>query len=230
MTGFGRHDQLMTRHPETSTAGITTTTDPRTLFGRAVATASDTVTAVRPEQLDSPTPCHEFDVRTLLGHVVDVVRRVEAMGRGEDPFGFEPVRADEVAAGAWPAALAAAADAAREAWADDAAMERQIVLPWKQGPGRDVLRGYVEELTVHTWDLGRAIGFSPAWDDEVLAVSYAAIQEVLPGAARQAMFEQVKAQLPEPMRSSPPPFADAVPVADDAPLIDRLVAWTGRQP
>mgnify|MGYP000535288204 CR=1 FL=1 len=27
-----------------------------------------------------------------------------------------------------------------------------------------------------------------------------------------------------------PPFANAVPVPDDAPLIDRLAGWNGRRP
>jgi hypothetical protein len=34
------------------------------------------------------------------------------------------------------------------------------------------------------------------------------------------------------MAERPPeiPFADAVPVPEDAPAIDRLVAWQGRDP
>jgi hypothetical protein len=32
------------------------------------------------------------------------------------------------------------------------------------------------------------------------------------------------------LRNFADPFADAVPVPEDAPLIDRLVAWNGRWP
>jgi hypothetical protein len=30
--------------------------------------------------------------------------------------------------------------------------------------------------------------------------------------------------------AAPDAFAEVVPVPDDAPIIDRLVAWNGRQP
>jgi hypothetical protein len=36
--------------------------------------------------------------------------------------------------------------------------------------------------------------------------------------------------MPPEHREPTDPFADAVPVPDDAPLIDRLVAWNGRRP
>jgi hypothetical protein len=36
--------------------------------------------------------------------------------------------------------------------------------------------------------------------------------------------------MPPALRDFADPFADAVPVSDDAPLIDRLVAWNGRRP
>ncbi len=36
--------------------------------------------------------------------------------------------------------------------------------------------------------------------------------------------------MPEGMEGFTPPFAAAVHVADGAPLIDRLVAWNGRNP
>ncbi len=52
----------------------------------------------------------------------------------------------------------------------------------------------------------------------------------MPGEGRPAMFAAFKAGMPEPYRSGPDPWADAVPVPEDAPPIDRLVAWNGRQP
>ena len=42
-------------------------------------------------------------------------------------------------------------------------------------------------------------------------------------------FAQVAATLPAGVPFVPP-FGEAVAVADDAPLIDRLVAWNGRTP
>jgi uncharacterized protein (TIGR03086 family) len=113
------------------------------------------------------------------------------------------------------------------AWTDDAVLTTPMSLPWQQGTGAEILSGYLSELTVHTWDVAAATGQRPAWDDEVLATALAQ-RSGLPGTGRRALFEQISAQmgLPEPAY----PFADAVPVPEDAPLIDQLVAWNGRQP
>lgn len=217
----------MSEHTQ-STTPSSVTTDPRELLDRALATAAETVALVRPEQLNGPTPCDDFDVRTLLGHLVEVADRIRALGVGDDPFG--DVGVGDVAGDGWAAAFADASKAARAAWADGTAMERTITLPWETGPGRQILVGYLSELTVHTWDLARAIGHEPAWDDEVIVASLGSIADSLPATGRQALFDAVRATMPEEMRTSPPPFADAVPVPDDAPAIDRLVAWTGRRP
>jgi hypothetical protein len=83
---------------------------------------------------------------------------------------------------------------------------------------------------VHTWDLARATGQAPRWDDEVLEVAFAAVQRDLPAVGRRALFDEVAARLPAEAGPMTPPFAEAVPVAADAPLIDRLVAWNGRRP
>src|SRR4051794_5368167 len=68
------------------TPSTTQTTDPRPAFAGAVALAVDTAAAVRPDQLDRPTPCPEYDVRALLGHLLSVLRRVAAVGRGAPPI------------------------------------------------------------------------------------------------------------------------------------------------
>src|SRR5437660_2505480 len=47
--------------------------DPRTVFAKAVAVGGDVVAAVRPEQLGDATPCPDYDVRALLGHLVTVL-------------------------------------------------------------------------------------------------------------------------------------------------------------
>lgn len=42
-------------------------TDPRSVFAHAVATAGATIAAVQQTQLTDPTPCSEYDVRALMG-------------------------------------------------------------------------------------------------------------------------------------------------------------------
>ena len=216
----------MASHPEsTSTTLPFSADDPRAIFGRAVGLASQVIATVRPDQLDAPTPCSEMDVRQLLAHLVHVLDRVAALGRGEDPFGLPPLAATVVLE-QWTAA----AHRVQAAWTDDAVLERPMTLPWIQAPGEVVLLGYVSEVTVHTWDLATATGQAPDWDPQVLETASAAIRGALPAEDRQAAFDAVVQQMPPELRTFTPPFAEAVAVPASAPLIERLVAWTGRRP
>jgi uncharacterized protein (TIGR03086 family) len=188
-------------------------TDPRPLFARAVATAVTCVAAVRPDQLGDRTPCTEYDVRQLLGHLVAVLHRVAAVGRGADPFSV-PLVLDGVPDDGWPTAVASAAADVAGVWADDALLERVVTLPFGTVPGAAALASYAGEITTHTWDLAVATGQSPAWDDEVVAVGLTAIRAKLPTASRGPQI----------------PFGDAVPVPVGAPAVDQLVGWQGRDP
>ncbi len=213
----------------TITSPTLTATDVRNVFARAMATGGDVIAAVRPDQLDLPTPCSEYDVRTLVGHLVGVLERVARMGRGENPF-EAPDKVTGVADDEWLAAWSDAAQRVVEAWADDASLVRIVHLPWAQESGALTLASYCNEITVHTWDLATATGRHPQWDAEVVAVAWESFRGMPGGDARDEMFAAIKAGLPEPYRSAPNPWAAPVPVPDDAPLIDRLVAWNGRRP
>ena len=203
--------------------------DPRTIFAKAVALGGDVVAAVRWDQLGDPTPCTEYDVRVLLGHLITVLHRVSALGRGDDPFALPPVL---VADDGWTEAWFDGADEIQAAWSDDAVLTRPMRLPWAELPGAGILAAYTAEVTLHTWDLATATGQRPAWDAQVLEVAYRALSRSLPSEGRAAIFAAVAAKMPAHARDGRggAPFGEAVPVPDEAPLIDRLVAWTGRRP
>ncbi|WP_448623977.1 TIGR03086 family metal-binding protein [Geodermatophilus sp. URMC 64] len=194
----------------TSTPAIT---DPRPAFAGAVATAVDALSAVRPDQLTDPTPCTDYDVRALVGHLLSVLRRVAAVGRGEPPFSVPQVSTD-VPDDGWGAAARSAADDVLAVWADDALLDRELTLPYGTHRGAVALATYTGELSAHTWDLAAATGQHPAWDDDVLAVALAATHRMLPAEGRGPGV----------------PFGPVVPVPGDAPPIERLVAWQGRDP
>ena len=86
---------------------------------------------------------------------------------------------------------------------------------WHQaGDGADPMQvdWQTAELAVHTWDLARAIGNSPHLDPEVAERGLAFMSSALTAENRGEAF-------------GPP-----VPVADDAPVYDRLAAFAGRTP
>ena len=102
-----------------------------------------------------------------------------------------------------------------------------MALPWIQGNGADVLASYFSELTVHTWDLATATKQHPDWDDTVVTAALAG-RDFLPAENRRALFEEISSAMD--LDEVAIPFADPVPIPDDAPAIDRLVAWNGRDP
>ena len=99
MTGFGHQDGDMTS-PSSSTTHDRI--DPRPIVDRAIATGGSVIASVRPDQLTAPTPCSEMDVRAMLGHLVGVLDRVAALGRGQDPFAVtETAAADDDWSAVW---------------------------------------------------------------------------------------------------------------------------------
>lgn len=198
--------------------------DPRPILERAITTSAAVIAGVRPDQLTAVTPCPEMDVRTMLAHLVGVLDRITALVRGDDVMAVTeaPVPDDE-----WTRAWAAAAKRAVDAWSDDTTLERPMALPWIQGDGAEVLTSFFSELTVHTWDLATATGQQPDWDEAVLTAALRA-RPILPAENRLALFEQISAAIGADEVAVP--FAEAVVVPEDAPAIDRLVAWNGRNP
>lgn len=217
-----------TTDPATSDADLAPG-DPRSHFAGAVTAATPIIEGVAADQYDEPTPCTSMSVRDLLEHLVMVLRRVACAGRGQ-PLAEWPVDAADVSEGGWLDAWRAAAHDVQAAWDDDS-LARSIEVPWGTFPGAEVLAVYANEVTVHTWDLARATGQDADWDEAVLATAWRAIHSQLPMADRAPMWEAMLAQMPPEVRDEwEDPFGPAVAVSDDAPFIDRLVAWNGRTP
>lgn len=198
--------------------------DPRPILERAIATCATVIAGIGPDQMAAPTPCPDMDVRTMFTHLVGVLGRIAALGNGDDPFG---VVESQVADDAWSVTWTQAAGKAVDAWRDDAVLDRPMALPWVQGTGAEILETYLSELTVHTWDLATATGQDPAWDDAVVTAALQA-RPIIPAENRRALFAEISAAMG--LDEVAMPFAEAVRVDDDAPGIDRLVAWNGRDP
>ena len=181
------------------------------LLHRCLTTVVAQVAAVRPDQVDAPTPCAGIDAGGMVAHLLTVVERVARVGRDDDPFGFPEHERTEVLDGVVDRLRDLVRDA-ETVWAKPGALDRILHLPWTTAPGREVLPTYLGELTVHTWDLQQAVGVAAPIDPEVADVALAAMRRALPADGRAPAFDPV------------------VVVNDDASALDRLVAWTGRHP
>ena len=210
---------------------MTQNTDPRPLYRDALAWVRDLAAHVPAERLTDPTPCAEWDVRGLLGHLVATVDRARVVGEGGDPqraLRYRQARQDAgagtsgpsdlmprvvegVADDGWVDALTVAEDKAAAVWADDARLAVLVTVPWGQVPGRAALFGYLREVLVHGWDL------AVATDQEVEADASTAT----------AVLGETRRALPAEPRGGPIPFAAAVEPRHDAGPTERLANWCG---
>ena len=158
---------------------------------------------------DAATPDTEWTVRDLVSHVIKEQQWVPyllagssiAVARNE----IQPLRDD-----------------LREEWQlySFAAMtvwkatspEVVVHLSYDTVTMQDFLREQVADVTIHTWDLARAIGADEQMDTELVEAVW-------------TVFEPQKETL-----AASGLFASPVPVPDDAPLLQRLLAVTGRDP
>ena len=107
---------------------------------------------------------------------------------------------------------------------------RTVVLPWATMTGAEMLGMYVSEITTHTWDVATATGQDPdVGRCRVPAWRSRRCTAICRWPTATPMWEAFKAHAPANFQFDPP-FANAVAVPVDAPLIDQLVGWTGRQP
>ena len=185
--------------------------DPRVLLAGAMSSAAEVIGAVTEDQLDLPTPCSDFDVRTLAKHLMSPPPTVASLGRG-DEYGAVAEGAVPFDSGARTGPRRRPRPVPRGPTTHCSARSSRCRGP--RFPAGAVLAQFTGEIVVHTWDLATATGQWGEWQPEVLDLA----------------FESYKQGLPAEGREQFPVFKAVVPVADDAPLIDQIVAWTGRQP
>ncbi|MCA1220160.1 TIGR03086 family metal-binding protein [Streptomyces sp. 8L] len=183
-------------------------------LGPACARTARVAEGVRDEQLDGPTPCPDYSVRTLLAHVAGLATGLAATARKD----FGPLTDTAPGAGLpelgarWRGDLERLLGELAEAWRDPAAWQGQSRAGSVDLPG--AVGGVValNEVLLHGWDLARATGQRYVPGGAGLSVSYAALDAGVRGDAPRG------------------PFGPPVPVAEDAPLLDRVVGLSGRDP
>lgn len=170
--------------------------------------------AVTDEQLSAPTPCPEMAVRNLLGHLLGLSVAFRDAGRKDlgatTDTGPEAVEPD-IGPG-WREELPKVLDELSEVWRDPEAWTGMTRAGGIDLPGAVAAAVAADELVIHAWDLARATG-----------------QEYAPDpAALQASHDFLLASVDDPGRDSI--FGPVVPVPAGAPLLDRAVGLSGRDP
>ncbi|MEU6684833.1 TIGR03086 family metal-binding protein [Streptomyces sp. NPDC046832] len=192
----------------TDTTGTTLDLGPQT---EAVA---QLVAGVTDEQLADPTPCPAYAVRHLLGHLAglaaafrDAARKDLGATTDTSPGSALP----ELAPG-WREDLPDVLAELGDAWRDPAARTGMTRAGGVDLPGEVAGLVATDELVVHGWDLARATGQPYSPDPAALRVCHDFLAASVDDPGRGAVFGPV------------------VTVEADAPLLDRAIGLSGRDP
>jgi uncharacterized protein (TIGR03086 family) len=198
--------------------GGMTETIPATQAVRAAAElAAGAVAAVVPDRLADPTPCGDFDLRSLVEHLAWAAvlsQRAATRTRLERDWSVPapPPFLDGVPAERWGEAIGRELATAADAWADPAAWEGETVMGTTPMAAEVVGPMMLAEFVLHGWDVARATGAGYEVPPAVGAVTLGAV-EGMASMGREGGW-----------------YGPEVPVPADAPAFDRALGLSGRDP
>ncbi|QNG20367.1 TIGR03086 family protein [Rhodococcus triatomae] len=160
-------------------------------------------------QWSGPTPDTDWTVTDLVRHVVVEQQWVPPLLAGKT---VDQARSDVASLhGDLRAEWNRYAHAASLAW-EETDLQAPVHLSFGTFPVEYYLRQQTSDIAVHAWDLARAVGADERLDPTLV----------------EAVWRELDGQ--RDMLADSGLFGDPVPVEDDAPLQDRLLALTGRNP
>jgi len=168
--------------------------------------------AVRPEQWGDPTPCSEWNVRQLAGHICGLVAAFTEVARHEV---HEPASTDGGLKADWQRGLAKDLDALVAAWQQPSAWVGEAEAGGIRMPSAELAAVALDELVLHGWDLARATGqrFTATDADVAICTGFAAAMST-----------------PETLDSRGGLYGPLVHTPADASPFETLLGLAGRDP
>ncbi|WP_062968874.1 TIGR03086 family metal-binding protein [Nocardia gamkensis] len=187
----------------------------RDQHARSVRASVEAVARVRPDQLDSATPCADWRLRDLLEHMIAQNHGFAAAARGSGDPDVWAVRASDDPV----ADYRASADDVLAGFAVEDVFERELllpeVLPDRGIPAHLVIGFHLVDSVVHAWDVARSIGDTITLDPDVAEAALRIALAVPDG----------------PERTAPgAAFAPALSVPEETPTLDQILLLLGRSP
>jgi uncharacterized protein (TIGR03086 family) len=162
--------------------------------------------------LDAPTPCADWDLRTLLNHtILWTAYSAERRAYGQN-VAEELMSKDFTADPGFAQDYQAQVGKAVQAWSDPEAWEGDRSVMGSATPAADIAAMLIMEMVLHGWDIAEATGQNYRCDDALAEAVLTTVQ------AQAEMFRKYQG------------FADAVPVPDGATTFDRALSLSGRDP
>jgi uncharacterized protein (TIGR03086 family) len=171
------------------------------------------IAGVRDDQLPDPTPCAGTPVAAILDHFVGLTVAFRQAAEKEELAGGPSADAAHLPAD-WRTRLPTQLDGLVAAWAMPSAWEGMTQIAGMRMPAGAVGVVAGNEVLIHGWDLAVATGQGYEVDPAVAQACLEFGEGFAVGApeARDAIYGPV------------------VPVPADAPVFDRLLGQTGRDP
>jgi len=164
------------------------------------------------EALDAPTPCPDWDLRTLLNHtILWTSYSAERRAHGES-VAQELMDKDFTADPGFREDYARQISQAVEAWSAPQAWAGDRSVMGSATPATEVGAMLIMEMALHGWDVAKATGQEYHAGDALAETLLETVQ------AQAEMFRKYQG------------FAAAVETKPDAPAFDRALALSGRDP
>ena len=178
----------------------------------AAAEAARVVNGVPEGTLNAPTPCGEWDLRTLLNHTIlwtsySAERRAHGESVAEDLM-----NKDFTADPGFREDYAQQINKAVQAWSDPQAWAGTRNVMGAATPAADVGAMLLMETALHGWDVARATGQEFNADDTTAAALLHIVQ------AQAELFRKYQG------------FADAIEPPPNATAFERALTLSGRDP
>jgi uncharacterized protein (TIGR03086 family) len=184
--------------------------DPVEQLQDVIQEAHRMIGSIRPYERAKKTPCQGWDVSALAYHMIGTCATFtaalqEAAGSGQSTpdVGFDLA-----------AAYAEISDAVMTEWRAPGALDRTIKVGFGPAPASFAIWLLIADQMLHTWDLAKATG-RPYTMPEDLSTTILTF-----------MHKNLRPEMRGPGKA----FGPEVLCPEDAPIQDRLAAFSGRQP
>jgi len=169
---------------------------------------------VREEHWGLATPASDWDVAALIAHVVGGERMATALLDGGSVDDARAAITAPLEPSEALTAFASACEDSKQRFAAPGALERVVHHPMGDFPGAQLLGFRIADLTLHGWDLSRAIGTDDTINPDLVAAVWSQLEPLSPFIDQIGVFG----------------MGPSGEVPDDADLQRRLLDLSGRRP
>ena len=192
-----------------------TVSTPLRILDLSQTRAAAVIAAIGDDQLDLPTPCDQWSVRDIINKLVASTLLFTLFGNRQpaDPT-LDLINPKDIIGDDPLGAFQDAAAQCRTAWRAPGALDGMAPSTIGEAKAKAVLHARIFDTTILSWDLSRAVDIPHGIDDEQAGY----------------VLRIARALVPAVRSHNAARYKDAVVVGEDAPLVDQLIATTGRDP